>query len=654
MIFVFVHVFAGIFEFIFVFLTRVDSLLLPKVLFMNLNSLFFTRLLYASFCVIFFLFLPLDCLMAQFSSLEMEDKGVVLRNDGLIPAKNLAKSKMLILSIGTETSTIFQKTASLYTDLSQAHLSLDASPDDILQIKEATSQYDLCLVGLHGISRKEVGPPYQRALIQLVRELATEKHIIFCLFGKEDRLPQFPGLAMAGALLQINGDGPEEQSWAAQVIFGGMGARGKLGLKLGPMLREGDGITLEGGSRLAYVDPASIGWDGQTMQQELEQVIHEGLEKKAFPGCQVLVAKDGKVVFHQAYGYHTYDSTRKVQLTDLYDYASMTKVTGALPALMQLVDQGKFELDVPLANYWPDLQRSNKKNLTVREILAHQARLKAWIAYYENTKRKNGKFKRGIFSPDSSEKYSVKVGSQLYLSQKYRNKMFKAIRKSPLNKEPGYLYSGLSFYLYPSIIENLTGESYESYCKQKLYQPLGAHTITYNPWKAYAPDQVVPTEQDTFFRQELLHTYVHDEGAAMMGGVSSNAGLFSTANDLAKLMQMYLNYGSYGGEQYISEQTLKEFTRYQYPDEGNRRGLGFDKPLLENPEDGYAAPSASGLSFGHSGYTGTFAWADPEHKLLFVFFSNRVHPTRNNRKLYDLSLRPRMHEVFYRQIQNSQ
>ncbi|MEM7373273.1 MAG: serine hydrolase [Bacteroidota bacterium] len=621
---------------------------------MTINRLFSPGTARAVFC----LFVCMLCFsllgIGQFSSAEMEKKGILLRNDDLIPVKDLATTTVLVVSIGSESLSSFQKTAALYTRITSRQISLSPTRAELDQLIAEVQQHDLCLVGLHGISQTEIGPPYVSSLIQLVRRLAEERHVIVSLFAREDRLPQFPGMAVAAALLQIDGDGPEEQAWAAQLIFGGMGAKGKLSLKLGPMLREGDGIMMEGGSRLAYVSPESIGWEAASLESDLAAVIEEGLEQEAYPGCQVLVAKDGKVVFHKAYGYHTYDRRHKVRLTDIYDYASMTKVTGALPVLMQLVDQGKFDLDEPMATYWPDFKRSNKKKLIVREILAHQAKLKAWIAYYEDTKKKNGEFKAGIFSPDSSEKYSVKVGRSLFLSQTYRKKIYKAIRKSPLNAEPGYLYSGLSFYLYPSIIEELTGTSYEEYCKASIYQPLGAHTITYNAWKHFPLAQIVPTEQDSFFRKELLHGYVHDEGASMMGGVSSNAGLFSTANDLAKLMQMYLNYGTYGGKRYINEATLKEFTRYQYPDEGNRRGLGFDKPLLDTPEDGYAAPSASALSFGHSGYTGTFAWADPENGLLFIFFSNRVHPTRNNRKLYDLSLRPRMHEVIYRHMQDHQ
>lgn len=221
------------------------------------------------------------------------------------------------------------------------------------------------------------------------------------------------------------------------------------------------------------------------------------------------------------------------------------------------------------------------------------------------------------------------------------------IRKSPVHPEQGYLYSGLSFYLWPEIIENLTGTDYEQYLKDSIYHILGAFTLTYNPFKYYDLDRIIPTENDTFFRKVQIHGMVHDEGAAMMNGVSANAGLFGTTTDLAKLMQMYLNYGEYGGYRFISRPTLKNFTAYHYANENVHRGLGFDKPPLKNKEAGMPSKDAGEDSFGHSGYTGTFTWADPDTGILFVFMSNRVYPTRENNKIASLSIRPKMHQVIY-------
>ena len=379
----------------------------------------------------------------------------------------------------------------------------------------------------------------------------------------------------------------------------------------------------------------------------------------------MLVAKDGHVVYHEAFGYHTFDNKKLVTTQDIYDFASVSKVTSALPAVMKLYGEGQFDLDAPLKQYFPEFSKSNKADLTYREMLAHYARLRPWIPYWRGALKGNGKypwkkswdnevlnegkFRRNTFERDSSEKFPIKITDDLWLHKDYKEKwIYKSIRKSPLQDEKKYLYSGLLFYLLPEIVADLTQSDYETYLNQSFYHRLGAYTLTYNPYRFFPLDRIIPTERDTFFRMTQLHGRVHDEGAAMMGGVSANAGLFGSANDLAKLMTMYMNWGYYGGEQLIAEKALKEFTRCQYCDEGNRRGLGFDKPLIEyNPDQSSVAKDASPASFGHSGYTGTFAWADPEHDLLFIFFSNRVYPTRDNRKLYQLGIRPRIHQVLY-------
>ena len=380
------------------------------------------------------------------------------------------------------------------------------------------------------------------------------------------------------------------------------------------------------------------------------------------------MARRGKVVYHEAFGYHTSDSSRAVEHSDLYDLASITKIASALPALMHLYGQGKFDLDAPLRKYFPRFLLAKKGGIEFRPMLAHHARLRPWIPYWQGTLRGNARypwkddwnkertndynFRWRTFKRDSSKRYPIYVADSLWLHRKYKKRIYKAIRKSPLNEEPGYQYSGLLFYLLPEVVERIADEPYRDYLQQNIYRPLGAYTLGYQPLKRFPKSQIVPTERDTFFRMSLLHGRVHDEGAAMMGGVSGNAGLFANANDLAKLMQMYLNDGRYGGMQLIDSASVAEFTRYQYREEGNRRGLGFDKPMLEyEAGESYIAQQASPRSFGHSGYTGTFTWADPKEDLLIVFLSNRVYPTRANRKLYELDIRPRLHRAVYKAVQ---
>ena len=432
----------------------------------------------------------------------------------------------------------------------------------------------------------------------------------------------------------------------AQKLFGGRAFTDTLSYAVYGFA-QGRGIQTQGGIRFSFGKPKEAGLDSAYLYRKIDSIATHAIDSGVAPGIQVLVAKDGMVVLYKTYGYQTYDSLVAVEKNMLYDFASVTKITGALPALMKLYDEDKFSLDATMGTYLPYFAKGNKKDIRYRNVLSHNAELKSWIPYWSTTIKKNGKFKKNTLSHDSTANFSVKLVDGLYLHKDYRDIIYKQIRKSPLNEKPGYVYSGLSFYLYPEIIEKITKKDFEAYVKSNFYKPLGASTITYNPVRFYPKEQMIPTEIDTFFRKVPLVGIVHDEGAAMMQGVSSNAGLFGTTLDLAKLIQMYLWKGSYGGQQFISKNTMELFTACHYCNQGNRRGLGFDKPVLEDKEDGFTAINASDHSFGHSGYTGTFVWADPDTGVLFVFMSNRVYPTRYNTKIYQLNVRPAMHQAIY-------
>lgn len=577
----------------------------------------------------------------------------VLRNKGdILPLKRLDTLRIMSLSIGRDSITSFQQTLSHYTRVDHFNLPKNATQSQIDAIRKNMKGYNLILMGIHEvfkIARQDHG--YDQEITAFMNELAQMERVIVTSFRNPYTLDHLTDIYQSHALITTYQNNRISEEIAAQLIFGAIGATGKLPVTVNDHFKAGDGEVTQGHLRLKYTLSEEVGIDSRLLMPRLDSIITEAIAAKAFPGCQLLIAKDQKVIFYDTYGFHTYDSVRRVQKDDLYDFASVTKVTGPLPPLMKLHDEGKFDLDTPLKQYWPQFRWSKKANIKWRNVLAHNARLKAWIPYWRTTLRKNGKFKPNTLQPDSSEQYPLRITGKLYGHKNYRNKIYKAIKRSKLNENEGYLYSGLSFYLYPEIIENLTGESFEPYLKKNFFLPLGAYSLTYNPMRFYSKQGIIPTELDTFFRKEQIHGTVHDEGAIMMGGVSGNAGLFGNANDLAKLMQMYLNLGSYGGHEYITHSTFTKFTSCQYCEQGNRRGLGFDKPLLEDPEKGYVAPSASLRSFGHSGYTGTMVWADPEYDLLFIFLSNRVYPTRENRKLYNMNIRPRLHQAVYDLIQ---
>ncbi len=580
----------------------------------------------------------------------VESSLTVLRNEnGVLPIRNLVNTKFASLSIGSKKHSKFQKMLTSYAAVDHYNINLDASADEITALKESLKKYDRIFIGLHQVRRRPSNnDAYPTEVKNLIAELSGSGKTVIAVFRNPYTLAKFDGIGQSAGLIVGYAQSDLSQELAAQLIFGGLSASGKLPVTVDDRFKVGDGLEVSEIGRFKYTIPEEVGMDSKILQRGIDSLMEMAMAARATPGGQVLVAKEGKVIFHQAYGYHSYFDTVKVKTTDIYDLASITKVTTSLPIMMKLIDEGKINLDEPMSKYVPELKKSDKKELTFRHILAHQARLKPWIAYWETTiKKNNAGFKAKTFKTDSSEAYPFKVTDDLYLHKNYRKKIFAAIRKSPLEKEASYKYSGLAFYLFPTMIENITGQDFEDYLYTNFYRRLGATRLTYKPFQRFPNSEIIPTEFDLPFRRVLIHGRVHDEGAAMMDGVSSNAGLFSNANDLAKLFQMYMNMGEYGGERFISEATVKEFTRYQFPENENRRGLGFDKPALTYKPNGNAAKDASPESFGHTGFTGTRAWADPKHRLVYVFMSNRVHPTRANTRLYKLNTRTEIEQVIY-------
>lgn len=387
--------------------------------------------------------------------------------------------------------------------------------------------------------------------------------------------------------------------------------------------------------------------------RKIDSLIHLGIEKMAFPGAVLWVQHRNEVVIHRAYGHHTYDSLREVQPTDLYDLASVTKVTAATLALMKLYEQGHFNLDDPVANYFAFLKRNKRGKSTFREILAHQAGWRPWIPYHLEIRDKKGLLKKKWVSSAQSEQHDFKLSEGKYLRKDFYKKIKSMIKRAEFDVDQGYRYSGLFFYLIPELVLNLTGKTFDQFLEDEFYGPLGASTLGFNPLDKFVLNQIAPTEIDTFFRETPIHGFVHDEGAIMMRGVSGNAGLFSNASDLGKVWSMLLNRGTYEGKQYLKEQTIDLFTTVQYPNNENRRGLGFDKPTLSAEQDRSSVSQlVSPRSYGHSGYTGPLVWADPDHDLLFIFLCNRVYPTRLQTGIYELAIRPTIQQWVYEMIQN--
>ncbi|GAB4051775.1 glycoside hydrolase family 3 N-terminal domain-containing protein [Spirosoma litoris] len=588
----------------------------------------------------------------------------VLKNErNLLPLQRLDTLRIASVAIESDKVTAFQEMAGNYTLIRHFNITSKTPDSTLAQVRDSLKNYNLILVDVH-LNNIRPATKYglQTKTAGLLGELVATGKAVVTVFGNVYALDKltFPmdtaqpsrNIEQARAIVMPYQLTTYTEELSAQLIFGAIGASGKLPVTVNQRFRIGDGINIQPIGRLKYTIPEEVGIDSRYLAQQVDSLVNVGLNQKAFPGCVVQMARNGKVIFRKAYGKHTYDASLgaeplPVQLDDLYDMASVTKVSTSTPALMRLVDEGKFNLDGKMADYLPSFKKSNKADLVWRDVLTHQARLKAWIPFWMDTKNPDGTWKPKTFKTEESGRYPIEVTDSLYEFKRYPKTIFEQIRDSPLNAKKEYVYSDLSFILYPQIVKRITGVDFEDYLKTTFYKPLGATTLTFLPRRYYSLQRIVPTEYDSLFRKTLIWGRVHDEGAAMLNGLSGHAGLFGSANDLMKVYEMYRQKGSYGGQQFISQKTMAEFTRYQFPELGNRRGLGFDKPSFTY--NGNAPKSATKASFGHSGFTGTFVWVepDPAYNLTYVFLCNRVYPTRNNPKLGNLNTRTNIVEALY-------
>lgn len=584
----------------------------------------------------------------------------VLRNEaGTLPIKDLMHTKVAAISVGTPAQgpanpTAFQAMLMNYLPVDTFRVDTKTPEAQLTTIKEKLAGYDLVLVSLHSPFMRSANA-WPEPSLKLAKSFTGLSNAAYLFFGNPYVLNQLPGIEQSKALVVTYQETAVMQELAAQLVGGGIGANGQLPVTVNPNFKFGDGLRVQPMGRFQYAMPEMVGIDSRILNAKLDSIVNQGLMAQAYPGASVLVAKDGAVIFKKVYGKPTYESSQLVREGDLYDLASVTKVSTSVLALMRMQDEGKFRPDMTLGELFPKWKNSNKADLKLIDILTHQAGLKAWIPFWQTALDSTSEsgWKPRTFSTEQSRRYPIAVADHLFLHRRYRRELLRQIEESPVKPKQGYVYSDLSYYLYPQIVEKLTGETWEDYLKNTFYRPMGATTLTYNPREHYPLDRIIPTEYDSLFRKELIQGRVHDEGATLLGGISGHAGLFGTANDLAKLYQMYLNGGVYGNQRFISEKTLKQWTSYPFPVEVNsRRGIGFDKP--DRKRSGLSGPpSASPASFGHSGFTGTFVWVEPKEKMLYIFLSNRVYPTRNNSKISQLNIRTQFGEMIYEAIRQS-
>lgn len=572
---------------------------------------------------------------------------IVKNDDDLIPLTHLDTLKIASLVIGSSKISPFQERLGSYAPIVHYNLPSDPDKNAVTDILSKLKSYNLVIVGVENTSNwLSRGYGIKTSAIELINKLKSQdSRLILDIFGSPYSLTYFDVHQGIDAILLSYEDNPTAKDISAQIIFGAIPGGGRLPVTASPSYRAGSGINTPSIGRLKYTIPEELGIPSSRLDT-ISRFIELGIRQGAFPGCEVLFAKDGKVFYQKSFGYHTYDKTRPVKNDDLYDLASITKIAATTPAIMYLTENYNFDVTLPLSTYLPYLINTNKSSLNTREILAHQAMLQPWIPFYKNT-IVGFKPDTTIYATTKSPDFSEQVAKDLYISNDYRTILLDTIVKSALLKKKEYKYSDLGLILLFDAIEQITGQPFEDFTMNTFYKPMGLTTMGFNPTLRFPLHRITPTESDTVFRKQVVHGFVHDQAAAMLGGVAGHAGLFAHSNDLAIVMQMFLQEGYYGGRQYVDAETVKEFTCVQFPVDKNRRGMGFDKPLSRYDSSGPVCQGASGLSYGHSGFTGTYTWADPANGLIYVFLSNRVHPDSNNRKISQMNLRTKVHQLMY-------
>ncbi len=569
--------------------------------------------------------------------------------DSIVPLERLDTLKIASLSIG-EKSHSFQQMLNNYTKVDTFSIIENAGIKEQAFILDQLSVYNLVVVSVHK-SNANAWKDYtiSKNTDIFLQTIALQSKVVLTVFANPYSINSFLFTDNFDAMLLGYQNSVLAQEIAAQAIFGGVSIRGSLPVST-KHFNINSGFNTDS-IRLSY-DFFSLNQFQPELGYKIDSIVKAAMEEKAIPGCQILIAKHGEVLFKESYGFHTYERKIKVEDSDIYDLASITKIGATVPVLMKLIDDNLFHLDSTLGDYL-SLEGSNKNDLVIRKILAHQSRLTPWIPFYRQTLEQENttdlmKLRDTLYSKIESDVFSVNVADSLYLHFSFPDSIIKQVIDSELLEKEEYVYSDLGYYLLKEIIEKVTGQDLDEYLEDNFYKKLGMENLCFLPKQRIDNKRIVPTEKDFEFRSQLLKGDVHDMGAAMLGGIGGHAGLFSNANDLAKIMQMYLQKGVYAGEYYLSESVINEFTSCQFCSEDNRRGVGFDKPALEDQEGGPTCRCVSNLSFGHTGFTGTLAWADPETGIIFIFLSNRIHPDAENKKLLDLDVRTNIMEQIFK------
>ena len=573
-----------------------------------------------------------------------ENAVTVIKNETKsIPIAQLDKEKIAYIKLGNDSSGVFLNQLQNYTNVTEI------KSQNLDTVLVELQNYTKVIIGYHKADGAWKNHDFTFRELLWINQIAKQNEVILTLFTKPYSLIGIKNFEAIETIILAYQNNEIVQTVVPQIIFGALGSKGKLPVSIGDNFKVGKGIETLDIQRLGFEIPENVGMDSQILTK-IDSIAKYAIDKKITPGMQILVARKGKVVYQKAFGNHTYDKdASKVKNTDLYDIASLTKIIGTLPNVMQEFDKGNLKLDTKLKNMLPVFEGSNKENATVLDMLTHQARFQPWIPFYKATLDSIKKPSNRYYRTTPTVDFQLKVAEDLYLRTDYNDTIIQIIANSDLLPKKQYKYSDFPFILFKEYLEKENGKSLDYIAKNNFYKHLGATSLTYNPLRQFDKSVIIPTENDTYYRHQIIQGYVHDMAAAMQGGVSGHAGLFSNALDVAKVMQMYLQKGSYGGKDFIKEETIQKFNTCYFCKDGNRRGVGFDKPQLGT--EGPTCGCVSLTSFGHTGFTGAMTWADPEKEIVYVFLSNRTFPDANaSNRLSKENIRENIQKIIYESI----
>ena len=587
--------------------------------------------------------LDVDNLVSKINSISndylirksMEDAITLLKNDSTIP---LSKQKIGYINLGDKDND-FYNLLSRELDIFKININ-NYNLDDVFD-------HEFLIISFLKSNKSPwVNSEFSKTDLEIIETLSSKRKVILVTFTKPYNLSKI-NLEKISAVLLAYQNNMDAKYSATQSIVGKNKITGRLPVSISTKYKYGSGITLKMDSLFPFVNPFDVGINKIKLKQ-IDNLAHVAIDSMLTPGMQILAARYGKIFYHKAFGYHTYDKKRKVKLSDVYDIASLTKILSTLPILIQEIDKGEFLFDNTLGSLSSKFKNTNKENLTFLEIMSYQSGIIPWVPFYlETLKKRDKRPSRKYYRTKESKKFSIKISDKLYGKYNLEKLQFESLINSRLLKK-GENYSDLPTIFMQYILEEKYNKSLENLFIERVSKPLNLQSTFYLPLKYRDESEIVPSEIDTYFRQNKLTGYVHDMTASIKGGVSGHAGLFSNAFDVAKIMQMFLQKGEYSGVNFFSNQTFDKFNKTYFKDEGNRRAVGFDKPKPQG--GGMTFEGISENSFGHSGFTGTFTWADPETEIIFVFLSNRTFPSMDNRKLIEQNIRTRMQKLLYESI----